>query len=71
VLLHGVTNRWQTWLPVLPLLGWRGHGRSGRAADGLFVDLALADVLPKISCPTLLIQGNPDPGGVIEYRDMQ
>jgi pimeloyl-ACP methyl ester carboxylesterase len=203
VMLHGVTNRWQTWLPVLPLLGWqfhccaldqRGHGRSGRAADGyqsdrfaqdviqfleqeikqpvvlvgqslgamitlkvaaqapdliqaivvsdpplfaaadgdgttppwfqqyydlvrarttrdekvaalaeltpdtdlaaiqahlkclemldpevllagaadgLFVDFALADVLPKISCPTLLIRGNPDLGGVIEAQELQ
>ena len=203
VLLHGVTNRWQTWLPVLPLLGWRyhcyaldqrGHGRSGHAtdgyqseqfaqdviaflqdvvkrpvvlighslgamitmkvaalapewveaivlgdpplsaaadgngvpppwfqqyldilrshgtradrlrrlaelapdldpvaiqaqlrslemldpeilvtgaADGLFVDLALADILPKISCPSLLIQGNPALGGVIEEQDVQ
>ena len=43
VMLHGVTNRWQTFLPVLPLLGWRyhtyaldmrGHGRSGWAQDG-------------------------------------
>src|SRR5438067_110802 len=38
VLLHGGGLRWQSFLPVLPLLGWRshiyaldlrGHGRSG------------------------------------------
>lgn len=43
VMLHGVTNRWQSFLPVLPLFGGRyhtyaldhrGHGHSGRAADG-------------------------------------
>ena len=41
VFLHGVTGRWQAWLPVLGAFadGWRicaldfrGHGRSGRAA---------------------------------------
>ena len=41
VLLHGVTGRWQTWLPVMPDLAmrWRlfaldlrGHGRSGHLA---------------------------------------
>lgn len=40
VLLHGGSASWQTFLPVLPLLGWRwhvyapdfrGHGRSGHA----------------------------------------
>ena len=39
VLLHGSSLRWQHFLPVIPLLGWRwhlyaldlrGHGRSGR-----------------------------------------
>ena len=39
LLLHGVTGRWQAWLPVMPALAlrWqlyaldhRGHGRSGR-----------------------------------------
>lgn len=43
VLLHGVTRRWQTFLPILPVLQarWRvvafdfpGHGRSEPAADG-------------------------------------
>jgi len=42
VLLHGATNRWQEWLPILPQLEqrWhvyavdlRGHGQSGPAAD--------------------------------------
>ncbi len=43
VMLHGVTNRWHNFMPVLPLFGWgyhayaldqRGHGHSGRAIDG-------------------------------------
>lgn len=42
LLLHGFTNRWQVFRPILPLLlprwqvaafDFRGHGRSGRAAD--------------------------------------
>ncbi|HEY2840670.1 MAG TPA: alpha/beta hydrolase [Pirellulales bacterium] len=40
VLLHGVSRRWQDWVPLLPTLStrfhvfaldFRGHGRSGRA----------------------------------------
>jgi non-heme chloroperoxidase len=40
VLLHGFTNNWQVFLPILPLLSanwhvltfdFRGHGKSGRA----------------------------------------
>jgi pimeloyl-ACP methyl ester carboxylesterase len=48
VLLHGVTGRWQSFLPVIPLLSvrWhtyaldlRGHGRSGHAPPAYrFVD---------------------------------
>lgn len=43
LLLHGFTNRWQVFLPILPVLtqSWhvltcdfRGHGRSGRVAGG-------------------------------------
>ena len=43
ILLHGFTNRWQTFLPVLPALmhDWqvlafdqRGHGRSARVPGG-------------------------------------
>lgn len=43
VLLHGATWRWQSFLPVLPILAWRyhtfaldlrGHGRSGHARPG-------------------------------------
>ena len=41
------------------------------AEDRLFVDLALGDILPKITCPVLLIQGNPALGGVIEDQDAQ
>jgi pimeloyl-ACP methyl ester carboxylesterase len=45
VLLHGITQRWQTFLPVLPFLtpSWqtyavdfRGHGKSGRAGRGQY-----------------------------------
>ncbi len=45
VLLHGITQRWQTFLPILPFLtqSWRtyaldfrGHGRSGRASVGQY-----------------------------------
>jgi len=45
VLLHGITQRWQTFLPMLPFLtqSWRtyaldfrGHGKSGRAAVGQY-----------------------------------
>lgn len=41
VFLHGVTNRWQTWLHAMTAfaaewrvyaLDFRGHGRSGRVA---------------------------------------
>ncbi|MEN8115054.1 MAG: alpha/beta hydrolase [Actinomycetota bacterium] len=50
VLLHGFMGRWQDWLPIIPALteDWRilapdmrGHGRSGRAPDGIYrhVDL--------------------------------
>ena len=43
VLLHGFTNRWQVFLPILPALtktwhvvtcDYRGHGRSGRVPGG-------------------------------------
>jgi pimeloyl-ACP methyl ester carboxylesterase len=54
VFLHGVTNRWQTWLPVMTAfapdfrlyaLDLRGHGRSGRVPDAYrAVDYA-ADVV--------------------------
>ncbi len=54
VMLHGVTNRWQDWLPVLPFFGWRyhtyaldhrGHGRSGRAIDGYQSNCFAKDVI--------------------------
>lgn len=53
-LLHGVTSRWQTWLPVMPdlALRWRlfaldlrGHGRSGRAAGAYRINDYAGDVL--------------------------
>jgi pimeloyl-ACP methyl ester carboxylesterase len=43
LLVHGLSGRWQSWLSVVPLLQprWRitaldlrGHGKSGRSADG-------------------------------------
>src|SRR5664279_2871095 len=43
ILLHGFTNRWQTFLPIIPALTekWqviafdhRGHGRSARVPGG-------------------------------------
>lgn len=46
VLLHGVTRRWQSFLPLMPALAlrwqvfaldFRGHGRSERAAGRYFV----------------------------------
>ncbi len=54
ILLHGFTNRWQTFLPILPALtpSWqvlafdhRGHGRSSRvpvgySAAGFYADAA-------------------------------
>jgi pimeloyl-ACP methyl ester carboxylesterase len=45
VLLHGITQRWQTFLPLIPYLteschvyavDFRGHGRSGRARPGQY-----------------------------------
>ena len=54
VFLHGVTGRWQAWLPVMTAfaaewrvyaLDFRGHGRSGRAPSAYrAVDYA-ADVV--------------------------
>ena len=54
VLLHGVTGRWQTWLPVMPDLAirWRlfaldlrGHGRSGRVPGAYRVTDYAGDVI--------------------------
>ncbi len=58
VLLHGVTNRWQNWLSVLPILGWnyhcfaldqRGHGHSEHAKDGYQSDRFAQDVIHFLS----------------------
>jgi len=47
VLLHGVSRRWQDWVPLLPTLvarfhvyalDFRGHGASGRAAQYHVID---------------------------------
>lgn len=54
VLLHGVTRRWQSFLPILPtlqqrhrllLVDLRGHGRSDRAADSYFVCDYITDIV--------------------------
>lgn len=54
VLLHGVTRCWQDFVPIVPglLTRWhihgidfRGHGKSGRAADGYRVVDYVADVV--------------------------
>lgn len=54
ILLHGVTRRWQTYLPLLPslvprwqpwLLDFRGHGRSARAAGKYLVTDYVADAI--------------------------
>lgn len=69
LLLHGVTSRWQSWLPVLPSLGlrWRlhaldlrGHGRSGHAADSAYriedyADDVIAFLRRQIGAPTVLV----------------
>jgi pimeloyl-ACP methyl ester carboxylesterase len=53
LLIHGLSSRWQTWLNVLPLLQprWRltaidlrGHGKSGRPAEGYPLAGYAADV---------------------------
>ncbi len=65
--IHGITGRWQTWLPTMlafaddhPVyaLDLRGHGRSGRAADYRAVDYArdvVAFIREAIGGPTVLI----------------
>ncbi|MEM7345719.1 MAG: alpha/beta hydrolase [Chloroflexota bacterium] len=54
ILLHGVTNRWQSFLSVLPLLGWRyhvfaldqrGHGLSGRGHSPYLSDKFAQDII--------------------------
>lgn len=54
VLLHGVTSRWQSWLPVMPdlalrwrlaALDFRGHGRSGRVAGAYRITDYAGDVI--------------------------
>jgi pimeloyl-ACP methyl ester carboxylesterase len=67
LLLHGVTRRWQDYVPLFPVfhtrwqilaLDWRGHGRSGRApghyhvAD--YVNDALAFVRAHVDEPVVI-----------------
>jgi pimeloyl-ACP methyl ester carboxylesterase len=67
LLFHGVTRRWQSFVPVLPLLAtrwevtavdFRGHGRSDRAEGGYFVtdyvDDAVALVESRFSVPVTI-----------------
>lgn len=68
VFLHGVTNRWQTWLPTMTAfaadwrvyaLDFRGHGRSGRVPGAYrAVDYA-ADVIAflrqRVGTPAVLV----------------
>jgi len=65
LLLHGVIRRWQTYLPLWPMLSqrWqlfvpdqRGHGRSPRALTYLvtdYIDDAVA-ILEAIGKPTVV-----------------
>ena len=54
ILLHGVTRRWQTFLPIIPSLAtrwqifaldFRGHGRSDRSSKGYRTIDYVGDVL--------------------------
>jgi pimeloyl-ACP methyl ester carboxylesterase len=58
LVLHGVTSRWQDWLPVLPVFAqrWRvvvadlrGHGRSGHVKDGYGLMQYVSDVAALLS----------------------
>jgi pimeloyl-ACP methyl ester carboxylesterase len=68
VFLHGVTGRWQTWLPVLAAfwadwrvyaLDHRGHGRSGHVRDGYRIVDYAADTIEflqqQVERPAVLI----------------
>jgi pimeloyl-ACP methyl ester carboxylesterase len=70
VLLHGFTNRWQTFLPILPVLTekWhvvafdhRGHGSSGRVPGGYTAAGFYADaeaVLNRFSAEPAILLGH-------------
>lgn len=68
LLLHGVTSRWQTWLPVMPSLAlrWqlhaldlRGHGASGRMPGAYrindYADDVVAALQREIGAPTVIV----------------
>lgn len=75
VLLHGGGDRWQQFLPLLPslTLRWQVYalyhvqGRIGEYVQSLDLDAALEQV----TCPTLLLQGDPSRGGRISDDDAQ
>lgn len=70
VLLHGFTNRWQVFLPILPLLtkkwhvvtfDFRGHGKSGRVLGGYTAAGFYADaeaVLKRFSTEPAVLLGH-------------
>ena len=68
LLLHGFTNRWQTWLPIMPSLAlrWqlhaldlRGYGASDRTPDAYritdYADDVVAVLQREIGAPTVII----------------
>jgi pimeloyl-ACP methyl ester carboxylesterase len=68
VFLHGVTGRWQAWLPVMTAfadawrvyaLDLRGHGRSGHVPDGYRLMQYAADVVAflrrRVERPAVLV----------------
>lgn len=74
VLLHGLAQRWQNWLPIMPALGvrWqvmafdhRGHGLSDRASSYRLIDYAedYAALLRELPEPAVLV-GHSLGGGI-------
>lgn len=68
VLLHGVTRRWQDWLPIVPVLAstwevraldFRGHGESSRAPGAYRVIDYVPDIVAylegELESPAILI----------------
>jgi len=79
VLFHGILDRWQTWLSLMPalVLRWhvyavdhRGHGRSGRSKDGYerggYASDAIEFLRAKVDSPAVLIGHSLGAGVVIQ-----